>query len=518
MKKRGVKSLSFKFMVMFIIFTIITLAFSGIVTYISQNNIYKEQCQTKIRNICEYLCTLMEEEGEETVAYQKYYLKHFQEMNIRCDATEYRSYKKKFTDLFQKKYQDKVLGREVQIEELDEELQQAYYTYKHIYWLLIYEKAREAYDIPYTYYLVPSGEADLVTYMIDAVREVREKDKEYIALGLMYPQEAERHKYMWEAWNTGKSPAGYDVYDNEYGHTYAYYVPLVIQGATMGVVAAEVDVATVNHDILMNTLKQLIMIVGVMVACVICLIYFINQRYIARIVRMANYVNDYKINRNVSAAKLISDDTKGRDELAELAEETASMIYSIENYIDSLDKTQKELQDTQDHVNVMTELANKDALTGLRNKTAYDNEVKRLEWMIDDGTARFGIAMIDLNFLKRINDTYGHEQGNTAIKNLCRLVCTIFAHSPVFRIGGDEFVVILEHGDYDNIELLLMDFNHKIEEYAKDDSLEPWEGISAAIGYAIYDKFIDHRVDNVFKRADKAMYQRKKNMKAVREV
>lgn len=77
--------------------------------------------------------------------------------------------------------------------------------------------------------------------------------------------------------------------------------------------------------------------------------------------------------------------------------------------------------------------------------------------------------------------------------------------------------MILENGDYDDIELLLMDFNQKIEEYAQNDTLEPWEKISAAVGYAIYDKFIDNRVDNVFKRADKAMYQKKKNMKAIRE-
>ena len=517
MKKRGINSLSFKFTVIFTIFTVITLVSSGIMTYFSQNDIYREQCQTNIRNICEYLCALMEEEGEEMLAYQKFYLEHAGEMNIRYDATEYRSYKKKFTDLFQKKYQGKVLGKNIQVENMDAELQMAYYTYKHIYWLLVYEKAREAYDVPYTYYLVPTGEKDLVTYMIDAVREKRANDEEYIDLGLVYPQVIERHQYMWETWNTGKCPTGYDIYDNEFGNTYAYYAPLVIDGETIGVVASEIDVATVNHDILINTLKQLVMIAAVMVICVIILVILIYRRYIIKITRLANYVNDYKITRNISAAKQISNEVKGTDELAELSEETAAMIFSIENYIDNLEKTQKELADTKDHVSVITELANKDALTGLRNKTAYDNEIKRLDWMIDDGTARFGIAMIDLNFLKRINDTYGHEQGNAAIKNLCKLVCTIFAHSPVFRIGGDEFVVILENGDYDDIELLLMDFNQKIEDYANDDTLEPWEKISAAIGYAVYDKFIDHRVDNVFKRAEKAMYQRKKNMKAIRE-
>ena len=124
--------------------------------------------------------------------------------------------------------------------------------------------------------------------------------------------------------------------------------------------------------------------------------------------------------------------------------------------------------------------------------------------------------MVDLNFLKRINDTYGHEQGNIAIKKLCHLVCAIFEHSPVFRIGGDEFAVVLEHNDYAKVSDLVDTFNAKLDEMAADTKLEPWERISAAIGVARYDPVTDSSVANVFKRADKAMYLRKKEMKAVR--
>ena len=164
----------------------------------------------------------------------------------------------------------------------------------------------------------------------------------------------------------------------------------------------------------------------------------------------------------------------------------------------------------------MQALANRDALTGIRNKTAYDNEIRRLEWRLEDGLTEFGIAMIDLNFLKRINDTYGHEQGNAAIRKLCRLVCTVFEHSPVFRIGGDEFVVILENRDYNNIELLAQDFNDSLEEMAADINTEIWERISASLGYALYDPARDKSVSDVFKRADHAMYERKAEMKAIR--
>ena len=78
-----------------------------------------------------------------------------------------------------------------------------------------------------------------------------------------------------------------------------------------------------------------------------------------------------------------------------------------------------------------------DALTGIRNKMAYDYEVEKLEKDLADGFNEFGLAMVDLNFLKKSNDTYGHEKGNISIRRLCMLVCEVFEHSPVFRIGGN---------------------------------------------------------------------------------
>ena len=165
----------------------------------------------------------------------------------------------------------------------------------------------------------------------------------------------------------------------------------------------------------------------------------------------------------------------------------------------------------------MRELANKDALTGVKNKLAYDRETRRVEAEMEaDKGKRFGLVMIDLNFLKRINDTFGHEQGNIAIKKLCHIVCTIFAHSPVFRVGGDEFAVMLENDDYENADALVAELNATLENMAKDDTLEPWERVSAAIGFARYDAAADSSVANVFKRADREMYNRKKAMKALR--
>ena len=128
------------------------------------------------------------------------------------------------------------------------------------------------------------------------------------------------------------------------------------------------------------------------------------------------------------------------------------------------------------------------------------------------GVSAFGIAMIDLNDLKKINDTYGHDKGNLAIQQLCGLICNTFKHSPVFRIGGDEFAVVLEGHDLENAAALADSLVAEVKRRGADKSLDPWDRITA-IGYATYDPARDANVEAVFKRADETMYAVKKRMK-----
>ncbi len=205
------------------------------------------------------------------------------------------------------------------------------------------------------------------------------------------------------------------------------------------------------------------------------------------------------------------------DELEILLGSMVKMERDIDSYIENLTHTREQLSTARQQADDMNELAHKDSLTGIRNRLAYDKEVIRIDCELQDGKHEFGIAMVDLNFLKVINDTHGHKYGNIAIITLCQMICEIFRHSPVFRIGGDEFAVILKNHDYNNIDALVKKFNRQIELLREDESLQPWEQVSAAIGYAVFDPYSDHCVEDVFKRADFNMYERKKEMKAQRK-
>lgn len=124
--------------------------------------------------------------------------------------------------------------------------------------------------------------------------------------------------------------------------------------------------------------------------------------------------------------------------------------------------------------------------------------------------------MVDVNFLKRMNDTHGHEKGNEYLKNAANLISYIFGEDRVYRTGGDEFVVILEGDEPRKVEGLIAQFKGAVAQCQSTPGLQPWQRVSAAVGMAAWDKGRDGCTEDVLKRADAAMYQDKQAMKAER--
>lgn len=155
--------------------------------------------------------------------------------------------------------------------------------------------------------------------------------------------------------------------------------------------------------------------------------------------------------------------------------------------------------------------ANIDPMTGVRNKRAYLEAEARLEYAVKETEdPKFAISIIDINDLKYVNDKFGHQAGDQHIREACRLVCTTFKRSPVFRVGGDEFCVISQGDDYENINELIQ----KIDDHNKEALLNG--GVVIACGTALNKK--GEAVTDVYKRADEAMYGNKVRLKNGRKV
>ena len=154
-------------------------------------------------------------------------------------------------------------------------------------------------------------------------------------------------------------------------------------------------------------------------------------------------------------------------------------------------------------------LAYKDTLTGVKSKLAYaEFESKKNSDIQNKRYLEFAVAVFDVNGLKEVNDTLGHNRGDQFIIDACNIICKHFKRSPVFRIGGDEFVALLERDDFDNRSELIADFNQKMD-FPEETELP----VIIAMGVTDYIEGQDETFHDVFVRADKLMYDRKRQLK-----
>ena len=161
----------------------------------------------------------------------------------------------------------------------------------------------------------------------------------------------------------------------------------------------------------------------------------------------------------------------------------------------------------------LVELTETDALTQVKNRQAYVAKEAEINSIIRSGARlEFAIGVFDINDLKKINDTCGHEAGDAYIVNCCRVLCKAFHNSPVYRIGGDEFAILLTGDDYDNREDLLENVHTRMVEIAKTNP--PPEGrVWVARGLGVFERGKDDKVADVFAKADAAMYEDKVKIK-----
>ena len=167
-------------------------------------------------------------------------------------------------------------------------------------------------------------------------------------------------------------------------------------------------------------------------------------------------------------------------------------------------------------INMEKDISNHDALTKVMSRVSFENKIRDFDKEISAqaDSLEFAICECDLNNLKIVNDSFGHDSGDAYIIGCCKTICDIFKHSPVFRIGGDEFVAILQNDDYENIERLKQIVDDVTRsEITKDCPLV--EKKSFAAGFAVYDSTSDKCFNDVMKRADTEMYENKKMLKSL---
>ena len=306
------------------------------------------------------------------------------------------------------------------------------------------------------------------TYQYGEVME--EKDKSLLSAVQQMKQEKESKELL--------------TYEIEGRKTCMAYCNL-INGMNFCISVPEAEINREKNELMIKNI-----LVTILLSCVAAIAGAIFSRHFAKPLRELNTVA-----KKIAEGDFdVSIECTSKDEVGELADSLGKMSESLKQYVDTLNS-----------------LAYRDSMTGVRNKTAYHQIEERLREQIEEKNAHFAVVVFDVNNLKKTNDLYGHMAGDDLIINVSHEICQTFKHSPVFRIGGDEFVAILETKDLDEYESLLEQFRNKTEQKRLEDY--PELVMSVACGAAVYDSDMDTCVADVFQKADYMMYQNKLSMK-----
>ena len=302
----------------------------------------------------------------------------------------------------------------------------------------------------------------------------------------------------------GTSAVDEEPYSDEWGRFYSSYSPVFdSSGKVAGIVAVDFSAEWYEREIYGLIWTTVIIIVAAFIFSVFIAI-IISSGYRTSFSRVFSQMHD------------LSDGIETL--IHEVSQETGSSAGEGTKYvdnvigdeIDALGDSIREMQNRLgEQISIIRAQAYIDGLTGLNNRAAYEDAVKRLEESIAEGNAEFTVAVFDINQLKMINDDYGHDNGDCVITKVAGLIGHIFGRENLYRTGGDEFVALLDDGDpAESIVRLtnLLEETCENTEKLKKHNIK----ISVSTGYATYDKTRDSGFKDTFGRADKAMYLNKK--------
>ncbi len=280
-----------------------------------------------------------------------------------------------------------------------------------------------------------------------------------------------------------------EPYEDNWGRFYSAYSPVFSSARKVaGIVAVDFS-AEWYEDQINRQIRTTLMFVGASLLIAVAVIVLIAARYrkhFGALFHEMNQVSDgietlvREVSPGTEIASVEDDVAHSNDGFSELG----AKVHALQNKL-------------SEQIAIVRSQAYIDGLTRLGNRAAYEDHVRRLEEQIRQGTAAFSVILFDLNGLKEINDRHGHEKGDQVIVEAASVLRQAFDEGKLYRIGGDEFVVILEGANARTGAWLDEVFGEKSH-------------VSLSKGYAVYDPQTDTEYRAVFNRADNEMYENKR--------
>ncbi len=297
-----------------------------------------------------------------------------------------------------------------------------------------------------------------------------------------------------------------DPYEDKWGKFYSAYVPIFdSNGKVSGILAADIR-AEVYESAMRHHIYTMLIICFASLIAGASIVFIISDRLHKRIVYLNSEMSQMtdEVEELASELRLASsrhDHSENNKEKTQDEEDKDS----LEELSSRLKFVRKELQH---YIHDAHDLAYTDSLTGASNRNAYVENLKKLNKSISEGKAHFTLAVFDINGLKNANDTFGHEHGDLLIITASEVLRDVIGTDNLFRIGGDEFVAIVDESQEGmQIEELFQKIDSRIHEKNRSiTELSSKAPLSLSKGAACFIKTDDFDVRTVFRRADEAMY------------
>ena len=303
------------------------------------------------------------------------------------------------------------------------------------------------------------------------------------------------------AW-AGQAMVDDEPYSDEWGTYYTAWSPVKDSGGhVVGLVGVDFEVSQITEEI-NDSLVLIITTTVVLLALSITFFVLYSTRMRRRSQQLGEEINDLSNNLKTmfneiegiekdSATDDSPEDSSGRDFMKYVHNKTIAMTKRLRK-----------------HTAYMEQQANIDFMTKVGNTRAYSAEKDKRQAEIDSGTADFAVAIFDINGLKKYNDNMGHECGDMLIIAAAEALRKTFATYNIYRIGGDEFTIVIPGATEKSIELQFGLLDLEIEKENKSFKVDAT--LAIAKGYSIFDKSTDKEFKDVFVRADQNMYTDKK--------
>ena len=379
------------------------------------------------------------------------------------------------------------------------------------------DKIKEQSEIHFIYVIVPLN-AEPIDNVKNVIAGATQYEYEFEADELVQlnsltgdSYSAETAQNYLDAYNSGV--LSFFEASSEWGTDYTGLLPLFdSNGDAVAALCVDVDTAEIQARLRNNMIEGIVLVSLLGVMFIFIFFTWMEHKISDPIEQLETSVVEFasqcRNQKDPEALEIEVPPIHTNNEVEMLADAVSQMSKAIREYVKGIVATERKLAK-------VSMMVNKDALTEVRNKNAFDAFVRAQDEKIRAGKAApFALVIADLNELKKVNESCGHTKGDLYIKKGCHFICEVFSHSPVFRISGDEFAVIMMGQAYDERTALVKQAQGVFQDSERDESLPLWERCSAAIGITAYQPGEDRSFEAVFNRAEENMYQEKARMKA----